>query len=172
MREVIPQLAKVPQLKLLLVGDGATYPEVSEVVRRNGLQDRVLLAGRVAHKEAPALLAAMDMAILPSAGDYTSPVKLFEFMAAGIAPVAPDLEPIREVLQEGVTGWLFPAYDMRAAVEQVCEKARSPEALLRVGQAGSGLCGGASPVAQQRATAAGVPAQPADGRRKCRSSPT
>ena len=32
----------------------------------------------------PGLLAAMDMAILPSAGDYTSPVKLFEFMACAV----------------------------------------------------------------------------------------
>jgi glycosyltransferase involved in cell wall biosynthesis len=77
----------------------------------------------------------MDMAILPNAGDYTSPVKLFEFMAAGIAPVAPDLEPIREVLEEDSTGWLFPANDLGAAVATVCDKARDPAALARIGAA-------------------------------------
>ena len=72
----------------------------------------MLLTGRVAHDEVPGLLAAMDMAILPSAGDYTSPVKLFEFMACAVPPIAPDFEPIQEVVVEGETGWMFKAGDL------------------------------------------------------------
>jgi glycosyltransferase involved in cell wall biosynthesis len=77
----------------------------------------------------------MDMAVLPSAGDYTSPVKLFEFMACGIPPVAPDFVPIREVLKEDDTGWMFKAGDLESAVQMVLRRSRDSENLRRVGQA-------------------------------------
>lgn len=132
---IADRLESSPHLKLLLVGDGATFDDVEAFVKRKGLGHRVVLTGRVSHDEVPGLLAAMDMAVLPSAGDYTSPVKLFEFMASGIAPVAPDLGPILEVLVPGRTGWTFGAGDMQAAVELVFERSRDPEGLRQVGLA-------------------------------------
>lgn len=133
--EMADHLKARPELVLLLVGDGATYPEVAEFVRQRGLQDQVILTGRVPHDDVPGLLAAMDMAILPSAGDYTSPVKLFEFMACGIAPIAPDFLPIREVLKEGVTGWTFPAGKLDQAVSMVLAKSADVTELKKVGVA-------------------------------------
>ena len=127
------RLADAPWLKLLLVGDGATFPALQSFVEARGLSRQVLLTGRVAHDEVPGLLAAMDMAILPSAGDYTSPVKLFEFMACAVPPVAPAFAPIREVLQEGETGWMFPVGDLDAAVETVLARSRDADGLARVG---------------------------------------
>lgn len=133
--KIAPQLAKDPSLALVLVGDGATYATVAEFVKQNGLERQVILTGRVPHDEVPGLLAAMDMAILPSAGDYTSPVKLFEFMACGIAPIAPNFLPIQEIIQEGVTGWTFQAGNLDEAVSQVLTKSRDVAELKRVGQA-------------------------------------
>ena len=130
---IAARLQERPDLKFLLVGDGATFPKVRDFVDSHGLGQRIVLTGRVGHDEVPGLLAAMDMAILPSAGDYTSPVKLFEFMACGIPAVAPDFEPIREVLVEGETGWMFPAGDMSAAVETTLQRATDIGELHRVG---------------------------------------
>ncbi len=127
------RLASAPHLKLLLVGDGATYPELRAFVDERGLSGQVVMTGRVPHDEVPGLLAAMDLAILPSAGDYTSPVKLFEFMACAIPPVAPDFAPIQEVVDEGETGWMFPAGNLDAACDRVLEHSRDAAALARVG---------------------------------------
>jgi glycosyltransferase involved in cell wall biosynthesis len=133
--KIAARLAAAPQLKMLLVGDGATHPEVAKFVAQNNLSERVILTGRVSHKEVPGLLAAMDIAVLPSAGDYTSPVKLFEFMACGIPPIAPDFAPIREVLKPDRTGWLFKAGDLDGAVEAVLERSQDPQRLREVGAA-------------------------------------
>lgn len=130
---IATRLADAPHLKLLLVGDGATYPALRDFVDARGLSRQVLMTGRVPHDQVPGLLAAMDMAILPSAGDYTSPVKLFEFMACAIPPVAPDFAPIREVVDEDATGWMFPAGNLDAACDSVLARSRDPAALARVG---------------------------------------
>ncbi len=130
---IAPRLHERPELKFLLVGDGTTFSKVRSFVDSHGLGQRIVLTGRVAHDEVPGLLAAMDMAILPSAGDYTSPVKLFEFMACAIPAVAPDFEPIREVLVDGETGWMFAAGDMNAAVETTLRRAAELDELRRVG---------------------------------------
>ncbi|PXW95556.1 glycosyltransferase involved in cell wall biosynthesis [Sphaerotilus hippei] len=132
---IADDLPEHPHLKLLLVGDGATFDTVQRFVRERGLERQVLLTGRVSHDEVPGLLAAMDMAVLPSAGDYTSPVKLFEFMACGIPPIAPDFEPIREVVREQQTGWMFPAGDLNAAVDAVLLRSTDLQRLQQVGQA-------------------------------------
>jgi glycosyltransferase involved in cell wall biosynthesis len=129
------RLASAPQLKLLLVGDGATFSAVQAFVAERGLDRQIVLTGRVPHDAVPDLLAAMDMAILPSAGDYTSPVKLFEFMACAVPPIAPDFEPIKEVLIDGRTGWMFKAGDLDAAVQAVLEHSRDSANLRRVGSA-------------------------------------
>ena len=55
-------------------------------------------------RQVPALLARADILALPnpprpSRRTFTSPLKLFEYMAAGRAIVASDLPSIREVLQ-------------------------------------------------------------------------
>ena len=132
---IADSLAEAPHLKLLLVGDGATFAQVAAFVRQRGLEGHIVLSGRVSHDEVPGLLAAMDLAILPSAGDYTSPVKLFEFMACGVPPVAPDFSPIREVLVENETGWMFPAGDLENAAGAVLLRSRNTAELARVGAA-------------------------------------
>lgn len=133
--KISERLAEAPHLKLLLVGDGATFDAVQRHVAERGLAQRIVLTGRVAHDEVPSLLAAMDLAVLPSAGDYTSPVKLFEFMACAVPPVAPGFAPIREVLVEDGTGWMFEAGNLDAAIDTVLAKSRDEAALRRVGAA-------------------------------------
>jgi glycosyltransferase involved in cell wall biosynthesis len=128
-------LHKAPHLKLLLVGDGACFDALKAFVQERGLSQQVILTGRVPHDQVPGLLAAMDMAVLPSAGDYTSPVKLFEFMACAVPPIAPDFLPIQEVLREGETGWMFKAGDLDAAVQAVLLHSQNAESLKQTGQA-------------------------------------
>lgn len=138
---IADRLGEQPRLKLLLVGDGPIFENVRSFVRDRQLEDRVVLTGRVAHDQVPGLLACMDMAVLPSAGDYTSPVKLFEFMACAVAPVAPDFAPIREVLVDGVTGWIFDAHDLTTAVDAVLLRSADAAELRRVGAAARAYIG-------------------------------
>ncbi len=129
------RLAEVPQLTMVLVGDGRTLPAIRELVAKRGLADRVLLPGRVAHDAIAAWIACMDYAVLPDSNHYGSPMKLFEFMAMGVAMIAPDYAPIAEVVRDGDTGWLFARGHTGACVQQVLELATQADQRRRVGAA-------------------------------------
>ncbi|MBI1749314.1 MAG: glycosyltransferase family 4 protein [Acidobacteria bacterium] len=95
---------------LLLVGDGPLRSSLEEAVRQAGLTAAVTFTGNVPHREMPAYLAAMDVAVAPYPpleDLYFSPLKLFEYMASGRAIVASRAGQIAQVLEDGVTGLLF-----------------------------------------------------------------
>ena len=77
--------------------------KVSDKINPN-LVPMVCVRGRVPHKEVPYILKAADCAILTgnksdiTSSKYTSPLKMFEYMASGCPIVAHDLPSFREVL--------------------------------------------------------------------------
>lgn len=134
-RAIIDRIEAVPGLTLLLVGDGVDLPAIRAEVTARGLDDRIRLPGRVPHAQVPEWIACMDYAFLPDSNEYGSPMKLFELMAMGVAVVAPDYDPIAEVIDNGRSGWLFPRKDLATCVDQVIALAAQPAERERVGAA-------------------------------------
>jgi glycosyltransferase involved in cell wall biosynthesis len=111
-----------PDLRLLLVGDGAERAPLAAKVERLGLGAAVVFAGRIPHQEVPEHLAAMDVAVVPyrkTDDFFFSPMKLFESMASGRPTIATDLGQIREIVKHGSTGWLYPAGDAALLAESI-----------------------------------------------------
>jgi glycosyltransferase involved in cell wall biosynthesis len=95
--------------RLLLVGSGPMLTELEERSRQLGLDGAVHMTGAVTHHAVPDLLRAMDVTVVTYAADadeYFSPVKLFEYMAMALPVVAARVGQVREVIDEGRTGWL------------------------------------------------------------------
>jgi glycosyltransferase involved in cell wall biosynthesis len=96
--------ARRENVRFLLVGDGLKMPDVRREVE--GAEDVVVLAGLVPQDEAPLHLAASDILVSPHIPNadgspfFGSPTKLFEYMAAGKAIVASDLDQIGDVLRD------------------------------------------------------------------------
>lgn len=112
-----------PELHLLVIGDGPARRDLEVRAGQLGLGGRLTVLGVVPRARIAELLAAVDIALQPSAVDYASPLKLFEYMAAGRAIVAPDQPNIREVLGHERDALLFPPGDARAfhtAIARLC----------------------------------------------------
>ncbi len=104
-------------IRAVFVGDGPERPNVCRAAE--GLEG-VVVAGAVAHELMPACLAAADVGVAPfdveahgplRLGFYWSPLKMFEYMAAGLPVVAPDLERLRRIVGHGHEGLLYDAHD-------------------------------------------------------------
>ncbi len=120
----------VPAARLLIVGTGPTAPELRRQADALGIADAVIFTGAVAHEQVPALIAAMDVACAPYRpleDFYFSPIKLFEYMAAGTCPVASRLGQIEDVIADGVHGRLFEAGDAEALARILRELHDSPQ---------------------------------------------
>ncbi len=101
-----PELAGA---RLVLVGDGPARAELERAAAERGVAGRVHFAGRRAHAAIPGLLPAFDVALVPAINPYASPLKLHEYMAAGLPSIAPDQPNLREVLTDGENALLVPA---------------------------------------------------------------
>lgn len=123
--DVVRDLRQVyPAARLLLVGDGPVASELSAKIRREGLDRLVVLSGPVARSDVPDYIDAMDICVLPDSNAYGSPIVLFEFMVMSKPVIAPDIEPIRDVLVEGETGWIVDRQDavaFRATVQRLLD---------------------------------------------------
>jgi glycosyltransferase involved in cell wall biosynthesis len=107
------------QVKVLLVGDGKLREAVEAEIMERGLRERVIFTGWVPHERIPPLLEAMDIGVIPDSNEYGSPMKLFEYLFCGAVPVVPDYPPMRDVIEHGVHGLIFPRRDMAAMVAAI-----------------------------------------------------
>jgi glycosyltransferase involved in cell wall biosynthesis len=117
--DVLIELAKSirewhPNVKVLLVGDGPEMVNLKETSHQFGMEDSVIFPGPVHRDDVPAYIGAMDICVLPDSNAFGSPIALFEFMAMGKPCVVPDLGPMRDVIEDNVTGIVFPHGDYAA----------------------------------------------------------
>lgn len=114
-----------PTYRLLLVGTGPEHERLEARVDRAGLAAYVELTGAVDAEEIPALLHRMDVATAPYpdlAGCYFSPLKVYEYLAAGLPVVASRVGVLPDLLDQGRLGELAvpgDAHDLAAAVARL-----------------------------------------------------
>lgn len=131
-------LARLPEeIHLVVAGDGPARPSLEALATARRVTDRIHWLGHVPHTEIPVVLAAGDVAVAPypRLEQFAfSPLKLFEYQAAGIPIVASDVGQVRIVLREGDHGRLVPPGNESALAEGILEALR-PEARLRASRA-------------------------------------
>ncbi|MBI3013713.1 MAG: glycosyltransferase family 4 protein [Candidatus Tectomicrobia bacterium] len=102
---LLQAMAEVPGARLAILGGGAGGAEqLQRKARSLGIEDRLDFLGQVPHREVVKSLREADVFVLPASGSpisrfWTSPLKLFEYMAAGRPVVASDLPSLREILR-------------------------------------------------------------------------
>jgi glycosyltransferase involved in cell wall biosynthesis len=118
---------------LLVVGDGPGRAPLERVGAR--------ITGWVPHESVPELLAMAQIGLAPysaAAPAYLSPLKLFDYLAAGLAVVAASLPGVTEVLDSD-SAVLVPPGDPRALADAVAELAADASRRARLGSAGREL---------------------------------
>jgi len=101
----------VPNLILVLVGDGALRPELEALVRELGLgKEQVRFVGQIAIPEVPLWLRASDIFVLASPNEGFS-CALAEAMSSGLGSVVSQIPANVQLIDEGVHGLTVPVGD-------------------------------------------------------------
>ena len=135
-------VARRPRARLLLVGGGPKETALKAQAAASTVADRIAFVGRVPHDEVARYYALVDILAYPRKKmrltDLGTPLKPLEAMAQRKLVTASDVGGHRELIEDGVTGTLFPAgdpatiadaladlFDRRAAWDERRETARA-----------------------------------------------
>jgi glycosyltransferase involved in cell wall biosynthesis len=137
---LIEALAQAPSLRGRIVGGHAAEPDLGRLQTRAqqlGLAGRVEFTGFQPPAAVAGSLRDADVLVLPNkattvSARYTSPLKLFEYLAAGRPIVASDLPALREVLRDNENARLVPPDDPRALAEAMLAMTRDPATAVRL----------------------------------------
>lgn len=130
--------ADCPATRLLVVGDGPEAGSLKERVHREGLAQAVELTGAVRPEQIPGLLGRMQVGVAPYPDDpafYFSPLKVYEYMAAGLAVVASRIGQLDGLIEEGVNGLLYRPGDTAELAQRLAMLYRERERLPLLGRA-------------------------------------
>ena len=144
-------LERVPETSLVIAGAATSEAQrgvmgsLKEAAEVAGAPDAVVTLGRVSHQDVPRVLAACEICVAPynPAGEpdlerygfWYSPMKLWEYMAAGRAVVSTDLPSIREIIGDD-RGVLVPPGDAAALADAIAGLLEDDESRNAMGQRG------------------------------------
>ena len=136
--EVLVEAARAlpPEARVFIVG--GISPDLERIRAAAAGLSAVTVTGYLPPERARLYLAACDAAVIPFtaraliAREHSSPLKLFEYMAAGCAIVASDLPALREVLRHESNGILVAPDDPAALARGITRVLRDDELAARI----------------------------------------
>lgn len=136
--EAMPSIvARVPEARFVIVGDGGLRPELESQARNLGLADRLTFTGQLS--DVSPVYRAIDLSVLTSLSEGLS-ITLLESMAYGLPVVVTAVGGNVDVVVDEETGRLVPPSSPDQFADAVVELCRDPEARHRMGQAARERC--------------------------------
>jgi phosphatidylinositol alpha-1,6-mannosyltransferase len=134
--------AAVPDVTLLLVGDGAYRTDLEKLAGRLGVADAAVFTGGVPHRELPAHYAAADVFAMPCrtrrAGFDVEGLGIvyLEASATGLPVLAGDSGGAPDAVRDGETGYVVDGRDVHAVAERLITLLRNVALRAKLGAAG------------------------------------
>jgi len=131
------------RLLVTCLGRGPRWEAAREAARDAGLEKVIRFVGEVAHADVPSYLAEANVGLAPFSpsefsalelGWFWSPIKIFEYLAAGLPVVTADLVELRELLPDQV-GSFYQAGQPSGLADALAELEQDRDAVRRMGVA-------------------------------------
>jgi glycosyltransferase involved in cell wall biosynthesis len=126
------RLTSTREYKILILGDGPERARTLSVACELKLNDRVIWLG--SRSDVEGWLATMDL-FVHTADFEGMPNALMEAMAMGLPVIASDVDGNRELIQDGISGFLVPAGDVAAFAGRIDELISNRDLANRMGEA-------------------------------------
>jgi glycosyltransferase involved in cell wall biosynthesis len=115
MRAAAMLLERGREIRFLLIGDGPERGRAEDLAA--AWPGRFTFTGAVPYEDVPRLLAGASVGVAPfntaphpalrAAGFFWSPLKVYEYMAAGLPVVTANIHPLDQIIRDGQEGALY-----------------------------------------------------------------
>jgi glycosyltransferase involved in cell wall biosynthesis len=129
--------ARIDSLRLCIIGDGVTRREDERLARALGIDHLVEFTGWLPHEQVVKRLQQSDVGVAPYTKlepFYMEPVKVLDYMTAGLAIVASAQGQICDLIQDGRSGVLVPPSDVDALANALIRLGEDRELRERLGK--------------------------------------
>ena len=124
-----------PNTHLILVGDGILKDRFEIFVKQQNLQKRVHFTGLVEPEKIPYFASAIDIGVHTSLREGL-PRAVVQILAAGKPVIAFDIDGAREVIRDGLNGFLIPAKNEAILEKRLRFLIEQPEEAKSMGERG------------------------------------
>jgi glycosyltransferase involved in cell wall biosynthesis len=128
-------IKEYPKAKLLIVGDGDDRRNLETMAKNLNLESNIIFYGYQATHTIPYWLACADVFVMPSLFEGR-PNALLEALQSQLPVVATDIAGNRELIQDGVNGFLVPEKDPEDLAGKIVKLFSSKELRVSMGKAG------------------------------------
>ena len=136
---LIKAMKYLPDERLVLVGGGSRLEELKTLAVTEGVFDRVTFTGIVSHDSVRDYLSGATIAVLPNIpegpSEFSSPLKLFEYMACGVPVVASAIPAFSEIISHKKNAFLFEPANASALAGCIRELSDNPEMAAAIAEA-------------------------------------
>jgi glycosyltransferase involved in cell wall biosynthesis len=136
-RDIVPIVAQIvsefPNVKFLWVGEGEERESLVKKVKKYGVEDYVLFLGY--RSDVPRLLKASDLFVFPTYYEGL-PFAPIEAMAHNLPIVASDASSLPEIVEDKISGLLFPVGNRDRLLESILWALRHPDAMQEMARQG------------------------------------
>lgn len=106
------------KMKLIIAGEGKEREALEALCVELDVRENVEFVGRIANDKVPEFISRMDVFVALSRNESFG-VAVLEAMACGVPVVVSDADGFREVVKDGITGFIVPRENAEAAAEKI-----------------------------------------------------
>lgn len=128
-------VARCPNVRFFLIGDGLLLEHLQQRARELGILDNFVFAGLIERERIPEMIAAMDVLVHTSLREGLARV-LPQALAMGKPCVSFDIDGAPEVVIPDKTGYLVDPNDSAGLADALARLLASPELRRQMGEAG------------------------------------
>jgi glycosyltransferase involved in cell wall biosynthesis len=122
------------KIDLHIVGKGPELEQAQVLSAKYGLDGSVKFDGEVLNDRVPKILTEFDIYLFPILGKEGQPFSLIEAMAAGLVPIASDINGPRGIVEDGRSGILFEPGNEDAFIEAFLSLINNKDDVAKLGE--------------------------------------
>ncbi len=132
--EAIPYvLNKIPNAHFVFVGDGPQRKNIENKIKELQLHNNVLMLGH--RNDIPQILKSIDVFVLPTLQEALG-TSFLEAMAMQKPVIGANVDGVKEVIDDGINGYLYPAEDTITLAEKIIKLLQDKERAFQMGLKG------------------------------------